>query len=60
MLSASNYIETTPMAEKIKSKGIKLVLIDSEINSDIADSVVSTGNFIAGQKNGELHEKLHK
>lgn len=52
LLSASNYTETTPMAEKIKSKGIKLVLIDSEINSDIADSVVSTGNFIAGQKMG--------
>ncbi len=52
LLSPSSYTKNTDMAEEIKRNGIKLVLIDCIINSNIADSIVSTGNYAAGEKMG--------
>ena len=52
LLSPSSYTESVEMAKEIKRNGIKLVLIDSKISSNLADSIVSTGNFIAGEKMG--------
>lgn len=60
LLSPSSYTNTTNMAKKIKKNGIKLVLVDSTINSNVADSIVSTGNFIAGQKIGDYLKNLIK
>lgn len=53
LLSPSSYTKTIPMAEEIKRKGIKLVIIDCTVNSNVADSIVSTDNFAAGQKMGK-------
>lgn len=60
MLSPLSYTENTNMAKKIKKSGIKLVFIDSEVDADIADCIVSTDNFIAGQKMGSYMKKLLK
>lgn len=58
LLSPSSYTETIEMVEEIKRKGIKLILIDSTINSNVADCIVSTGNFIAGEKMGSYMKSL--
>lgn len=58
LLSPSSYTESVEMAKEIKKNRIKLVLIDSKINSNLADSIVSTGNFIAGQKMGNYMSDL--
>lgn len=58
LLSPSSYTETVDMAEEIKKNGIKLVLIDSTIDSNVADSIVSTGNYAAGEKMGNYMRTL--
>lgn len=58
LLSPSSYTETKDMAEKIKENGIKLILIDCTIDSDLADSIVSTGNYDAGEKMGIYMKNL--
>jgi ribose transport system substrate-binding protein len=58
VLAASDYKTITPIAEKIRKKGIPLVIIDSGINSDIANSFIATDNIAAGHKMGELLSKL--
>jgi len=60
MLSPLSYTENTNMAKEIKKNGIKLVFIDSEVNEDIADCIVSTDNFIAGEKMGSCMKKQLK
>lgn len=51
-LCPSSFDKTVPYAQKIKDAGIKLILIDSVMNQDIADCVVATDNFAAGRKMG--------
>lgn len=58
LLSPSSYTETVDMSEEIKNNGIKLVLIDSTIDSNVADSIVSTGNYAAGEKMGNYMRTL--
>lgn len=52
VISPSSFTETTPYARKVVDQGIKLLLIDSEMDQDIADSIVATDNFEAGEKLG--------
>jgi ribose transport system substrate-binding protein len=58
ILAASGYNAMIPIAEKIRKKGIPLIIIDSGINSDIANSFIATDNFAAGHKMGEILSKL--
>jgi len=53
VLAANDYDQLVPIAGKVKSKGIKLIIVDSGINSDAALSIVSTDNVSAGNKAGQ-------
>lgn len=52
VLTPDSFKETTPYARKIEAAGIHLVLVDSVIDADFADSEVATNNFEAGAKLG--------
>lgn len=58
LLSPSHYSETTPMAERVVESGIPLVFIDSYVDKELAATVVSTDNYKAGRKQGELIKSL--
>ncbi len=60
LLSPSDNQKTLPLAKKIKAAGIKLVLIDSEMEEPIEDALVATDNYEAGKKVGELVKTLIK
>lgn len=53
VLAANDYDRLVPVANKIRSKGIKLIIVDSGINSNSALSIVSTDNVSAGNKAGQ-------
>lgn len=52
VLAASDYTQLVPIAQEIKKKGIRLVTIDSGINSDLPESFIATDNVQAGKKAG--------
>lgn len=52
-LAPDSFEATTPYAAKISAAGIHLVLVDSVVDKDIADSVIATNNFEAGAKLGK-------
>ncbi len=54
IVSPLSFSDITPSLEKVKAAGIYLVLMDSVIDKDIADSIVSTDNIIAGESLGEM------
>jgi ribose transport system substrate-binding protein len=58
ILVASDYEALVPWAEKIRKKGIPLVIIDSGINSTVQNSFIATDNIAAGRKMGETLSKL--
>lgn len=53
LVSPCSYTESTDMLKEVKKAGIKLVLIDSIVDEDIADLVIATDNVAAGKKLGE-------
>ncbi len=52
-LSPIRYSEMTDSAWKIKKAGIKLVLLDSLLDEDLAECCVSTDNIDAGMQMGD-------
>jgi len=50
ILAATDFERLVPVAEKARKRGIKLIILDSGINSDAPHSVVATNNVLAGQK----------
>lgn len=58
VLAPADYVKTLSAARKIKSHGIKLVLIDSVLEKDIADAVITTDNVAAGEIMGLYASKL--
>ena len=52
VLTPASYTETTPLARKIVDSGIRLLLLDSEINEDVEECIISTDNIKAGQLQG--------
>lgn len=52
LLTPSSFTETTPYAKKVVEKGIPLILVDSEVNEDIADTVIATDNVKIGEVEG--------
>lgn len=52
LLTPSSYTETTPYAKKVKEEGIPLILVDSEVNEDIADTIITTDNEKLGEVEG--------
>ncbi|MBW7462045.1 substrate-binding domain-containing protein, partial [Paenibacillus sepulcri] len=53
VLAANDFDRLVPVAEKVRQSGIKLIIVDSGINSGVAHSSVATDNVIAGRKAGE-------
>ncbi|BBI35388.1 substrate-binding domain-containing protein [Cohnella abietis] len=53
VLAATDFDRLIPICNKVVAKGIKLIILDSGINSNIAQSIVSTDNFKAGQEAGQ-------
>lgn len=58
IISPVSYTQSTHFLERIKEQGIALVLIDSEVDKDIGDLMVSTDNLEAGKKLGEYVKKI--
>lgn len=58
VLAANDYRQLVPAAEKIKRRGIVLILIDSGLETNAADSLIATDNIAAGTKAGELLHRL--
>lgn len=53
LLTPSSFTETTPYAKKVVESGIPLILVDSEIDEDIADTVITTDNVKLGEVEGD-------
>lgn len=53
VLAAADYERLVPVAEKAKSAGIPVIIIDSDLNSNKMDSFIGTDNVDAGRKLGE-------
>ncbi|OAB31234.1 LacI family transcriptional regulator [Paenibacillus macquariensis subsp. defensor] len=60
VLAATDYERIVPVSDKIKKSGIKLIIVDSGIKSDVAESVVATDNINAGREAGEAMINLIK
>jgi ribose transport system substrate-binding protein len=58
VLAAADYKETCETAKLIVKNKIKLVLIDSEVEEDIADAVIATDNYQAGIRMGAVMKQL--
>jgi ribose transport system substrate-binding protein len=52
LLAASDYNRLVPLAEKAAAAGIKIVTLDSALNSGVTVSFVATDNVAAGRKAG--------
>ena len=60
VLAANDFDRLVPVAERVRASGMKLIIVDSGINSDAAHSIVATDNIMAGQKAGEaMQQQLH-
>ncbi len=53
LIAPCSYSESTEAIEKAVAAGIKVILIDSVIDKEIANGVVATNNFKAGRELGE-------
>jgi ribose transport system substrate-binding protein len=53
VLAAADYERLVPVAERIRKAGIPLVLVDSGLKADVADSFVGTDNEAAGRQVAE-------
>ncbi len=54
MIAPSHYTESYAAASKVVQHNITLLLVDSEVEQKVADSLVATDNFIAGNKMGRI------
>ena len=53
VLSAVDYNATAKAVNKAVEEGVKVVVIDSDVNSDLVSCRISTDNYKAGQMVGE-------
>lgn len=58
LIAPCSYSESTEAIEKAVAAGIKVILIDSVIDKEIANGVVATNNFKAGRELGEYTSTL--
>lgn len=58
LISPVSYTQSTELLKDIKAQGIRLVMIDSNIDENIEDIQVSTDNLEAGKKLGEYAASL--
>lgn len=61
VLAASDYVKLVDVVEKAAGENIPVIIIDSELKSDMVKSFIGTDNIGAGQKLGEaLVQKVGK
>lgn len=60
LLAAADYEKTQEAARLIKENGIRLVIIDSGVSGNLADTQISTDNIQAGIKLGAVAKTLIK
>ena len=53
LVAPADYSRTTEVLREVKEQGIKLILLDSTIDQNIADGVVCTDNYLAGKELAE-------
>ena len=53
LVAPCSYSDTTDVLHEVVDAGIRLILIDSVINEDLAESIVATDNYVAGKRLGE-------
>lgn len=58
LIAPADYSRTTEALRKVKENGIKLILLDSTVDQNIADAVVSTDNYVAGKELGKYAQRL--
>lgn len=58
ILAADDYNALVPVAQNIKKTNIKLITLDSGLNSDLPDCFIATDNIEAGRKAGERLSQL--
>lgn len=58
MVAPADYSRTTEVLREVKESGIKLILLDSTIDQNIADAVVCTDNYLAGKELGEYTRNM--
>ncbi|MZQ83193.1 substrate-binding domain-containing protein [Paenibacillus sp. 5J-6] len=54
ILAATDYERLTPTVDKIREAGIKMILIDSPIQTHVETSLITTDNNEAGRKAGKI------
>lgn len=60
VLSAIDYNNTAPAVQEAVDSGIKVIMIDSNVNVKNTQAFIGTNNIQAGKKAGEAVEKLCK
>lgn len=60
LVAPCDYAETSEVLQEVVDHGIRLILLDSVIDRDIAESTVSTDNYLAGQELGKYTRTLLK
>lgn len=58
ILAADDYYALVPVVQSIKKTSIKLITLDSGLNSDLPDCFIATDNIEAGRKAGERLSQL--
>lgn len=58
IISPVSYTKSTKFLEKVKKQGIRVVLIDSDVDKEVGDLLVATDNLEAGRKLGEYAANL--
>lgn len=53
LVAPCDYAQTSDVLQEVSDSGIKLILLDSVIDRDIADGIVSTDNYLAGRELGK-------
>lgn len=58
LVAPCDYSKTSDVLQQVVNNGIPLILLDSVIDRDIAVSIVSTDNHLAGKELGEFTRNL--
>lgn len=60
VLTPASFTETVPLAHKILDNGIRLLLLDSEIDEKVEECIISTDNIKAGCLQGSYVREILK
>lgn len=58
LVSPCSYTKTAPVLKKAKKQGVKVILIDSEVEADLGQPLISTDNVLAGTELGRYAASL--